>query len=186
MSLQLRGGNELIDPVKLLEHGGIKQGDVVADLGCGSAGHFVFPAAHLVGAKGKVYAVDILKSVLGAIQSRERLEGLDNVQEVWADLEKPGATKIAAGSVDLVLLLNTLFQTKDKAAVLAEASRIAKAGGTLVVAEWKSSGAPFGPAVELHIDKNSIRSLAQSAGFELKEEFEAGPYHYGLVLKKRA
>lgn len=186
MSIQLRGGNELIDPVKLLERGVIKQGQVVADLGCGSAGHFVFPAAHLVGAQGKVYAVDVLKPVLAAIQSRERLEGLDNVEGVWADLEKPGATKIAAGSVDLVLLLNTLFQTKDKAAVLREAGRIAKAGGTLIIAEWKSSGVPLGPAVELRVDKNTIRTLAPSADFELKEEFEAGPYHYGLVFSKRA
>lgn len=185
MAIQLRGGNELIDPVKLLEHGGIKQGDVAADLGCGSAGHFVFPAAHLVGAKGRVYAVDVLKNVLAAIQSRERLEGLDNVEEVWADLEKPGATKISAGSVDLVLLLNTLFQTKDKAAVLAEASRIAKAGGTLIIAEWKSTGAPFGPPVESRVDKRSIHDLAQSAGFGVVEEFEAGPYHYGLVFRKR-
>lgn len=186
MTIQLRGGNELIDPVKLLERGGIKQGDVVADLGCGSAGHFVFPAAHLVGAKGKVYAVDVLKNVLGAIQSRERLEGLDNVEPVWAALEKPGATKIADGSVDLVLLLNTLFQTKDKAAVLREASRIAKAGGTLIIAEWKSSGAPFGPSVELRVDKNNIRTLAQNAEFDWVEEFEPGPYHYGLVFRKPA
>ncbi len=114
MAIQLRGGNQLLDAVKILEQGGIKDGYTVADLGCGTSGHFVFPAAHLVGPKGKVYAVDILKSVLQAIDSRTRLEGVDNVEAVWSDLERAGGLKITPGSVDLTLLLNILALVKDK------------------------------------------------------------------------
>lgn len=184
MSLQLRGGNQLIDAVKLLEVGGIQEGFVVADLGCGTSGHFVFPAAHLVGPKGKVYAVDVQKSVLSAVTSRERLEGLDNVEAVWADLERPGTLKILEGSVDLVLLLNILALVNDKAAVVREALRIAKPGGTLVVSDWKTTAAPLGPPVERRLNKAVAQQLLQAAQLELCSEFEAGRYHWGLVFKK--
>lgn len=185
MSFQMRGGNQLIDAVKVLLKGGIKQGAIVADLGCGATGHFVFPAAHLVGPKGKIYAVDLLKTVLQAIESRRRMEGVDNVETIWADLEKSGGVKIAAGSVDIVLLLNTLFQIKDKEAVLSETARLAKPGGTLVIVDWKSTASPFGPSGDRRLSPSFAKQLAQSVGFEFVEDFEAGPYHFGLVFRKR-
>lgn len=185
MALQFHGGNALIDPVALLKAAGIKQGDAVADLGCGATGHFVFPAAHLVGPKGKVYAVDILKSVLEAIASRAKIEGVDNVEGMWADLERPGGMKIADGSVDLTVLVNDLSQIPDKETVAKEAARITKAGGTLVVGDWKKTAAPLGPPPGARLDPEYVKELAGRAGFELTREFEAGPYHFGMVFKRK-
>ncbi len=182
--MQLRGGNQLLDAVKILEQGGIKDGYVVADLGCGTSGHFVFPAAHLVGPKGKVYAVDVLKPVLQAIESRTRLEGVDNVEAVWSDLERAGGLKIAAGSVDLTLLLNILALVKDKVTVLREAARVTKPQGTLVVSDWKSGHSPLGPPPEKRLVPEELKRIVQSAGFEFVREFEAGQYHFGIVFKK--
>lgn len=185
MALRFHGGNELIDAVKFWTHAGIKQGNIVAELACGATGHFVFPAAHLVGPTGRVYAVDLLKSVLEAIRSRAKLEGVDNVETVWTDLERPGALKIAEGSVDLASLVNDLSQIPSRAAVLSEAARITKSGGTLLVGDWKQTASPFGPPPERRIAPAVVRQLAQEAGFEYQEEFEIGPYHFGLIFKKR-
>lgn len=184
MAIKISGGNELIDPQKLLAQGEIKAGDKVADLGCGSSGHFVFPAAHLVGDNGKVYAVDILKLVLQGIESRARQDGLVNVTTVWADLEKADSMKIASSSIDLVLLVNTLFQTKDKQTVIKEAVRLLKTGGALIIGEWKTAAAPFGPPVAVRLNPVQAREAAQTAGLVFVREFEAGPYHYGLVFRK--
>ena len=184
MSIQLRGGNQLIDAIKVLQAGNIKQGETVADLGCGTTGHFVFPAAHLVGPTGKVYAVDLQKSVLAAIQSREKLEGLDNVDTVWDDLEKAGRLKLPDGSVDLTLLLNILAQVQDKATVLREAARITKSRGQLIISDWKLTASPLGPPPANRLDPQTAKQLALSAGWELTAEFEPGPYHYGLVFRK--
>ena len=96
----------------------------VADLGCGSSGHFVFPAARLVGKNGKVYAVDILKTVLESINKRTKQEGLDNIETVWSDLEIFGATKIESGSLDISLLINTLYQSNKRAEILRETARM--------------------------------------------------------------
>ena len=65
----LRSGTELINPFKLLERVGIGEGQRVADLGCGALGHFVFPAAQLVGGMGAVFAVDIQKGALEHVEA---------------------------------------------------------------------------------------------------------------------
>lgn len=183
MAVKISGGNELINPKKLLEQGGLKAGSVVADLGCGSSGHFVFPAAHLVGEKGRVYAVDILPAVLQSIESRAKLEGLLNVVRVWADLERSGALQVEGG-VDIALLVNTLFQVKDAATVIKEAARVLKPGGVLLVAEWKATSTLFKPLAMMRVDSSMVQQWARDAGLTFDHEFEAGPYHYGLVFRK--
>ncbi len=184
MPLKLSGGNELIDAIHLLEKGGIKLGMTVAALGCGSSGHFVFPAAYLVGPEGRVFAVDILKSVLAAVESRAKLQGVSNVEPIWADLERAGSTRIANESVDVALFCSSLFQLHDKGAGVEEARRMLKQGGALVVAEWKTAGALFGPSVALRMDRAQVESVVTAHGFETKEFFDAGPCHYGLVFRK--
>ncbi len=185
MAIKFKGGTELIDPVKFLEQGGVTQGAVIAEFGCGTSGHFVFPAAHLVGPQGKVYAVDILKSALEAVVSRGKLEGVDNVETVWADLERAGGLKIALGSVDLVLALHILGQVKEKEILLVEAARILKPGGILLVADWKLTASPLGPPVEKRIDPARVKELVKNAGFDMIDEFAVGLYHFGIKFKKR-
>jgi len=131
-----------------------------------------------------VYAVDIQKSVLSAIESRERMEGVDNVLTVWADIERSSGMKIANSSVDLTLIINNLYQAVDKAALFKEAVRITKQGGMIVTVDWKLTGAPFGPSPERRVDQRDVVPLAKQCGLTLHEEFEAGPYHYGLIFKK--
>ncbi len=184
MPIKFRGGTELIDAVRFLEQGGVTEGAVVAELGCGTSGHFVFPAAHLTGPQGKVYAVDILKSVLEAVKSRGKLEGVDNVETVWADLERRGGLNIAPGSVDLVLALHILGQVKEKEILLSEAARVLKQGGILLVADWKKTASPLGPPVEKRIDPAIVKELVNKAGFDMTNEFGVGLYHFGIKFKK--
>ena len=186
MAIQLRGGGALINSIDLLTRAEIKQGDSVAEFGCGTSGHLIFPAAHLVGKSGKVYAIDILKPALEAMESRAKMEGVENVETVWADLERPGALKIADASVDLVILLHIVGQVKEKEIMCREAARILKPGGTILIADWKITATPFGPPPEKRLNPTMAKQLASAAGGELKQEFDAGPYHYGLVFKRKS
>jgi len=176
--------SELIDATKLLTEGQIMQGMKVADLGCGTTGHFVFPAAEMVGKEGLVYAVDIQKGALEAIESRKRLEGIDNVEGVWSDIERYKATRIADGTVDLVLLVNNLFLAHEKNDLAREIMRLMAPGGRLVIADWKVTQAPFGPPAKDRIPPDEAKKIFTNAGFTLVSEFEAGKYHYGLVFQK--
>lgn len=183
--MPVSGGNQLIDPKKIFERVGLKQGDKIADLGCGGAGHFTFPAAELVGESGMVYAVDILKSVLESIDSEVRLHNYKNIKTVWSDVERFGATKIPDRGLDLVLLINILFQSKNHAGIIKEASRMIRSFGRLLVVDWKQTGAPFGPDIKDRVPKESVISLAQAHGLDLVDDFDAGQYHYALLFQKR-
>src|SRR5262245_6127412 len=59
---------------KLLPGLKIKPGEIVVDLGAGS-GYYTFKLAELVGATGKVYAVDIQKEMLAIIRKRMDKKG---------------------------------------------------------------------------------------------------------------
>ena len=55
----------------------IKAGQTILDYGCG-IGSFTFPAARLVGEKGKVYALDKQPLIIGKIKERAQKEGFHN------------------------------------------------------------------------------------------------------------
>ncbi|MFA6106198.1 MAG: methyltransferase domain-containing protein [Patescibacteria group bacterium] len=180
----MTGGNALLDAKLILSRAAIKEGMVVADLGCGASGHFVFPSAKIVGKKGIVYAVDILKTILQTIDKRAKLENLQNVRTVWSDLEIFGATKIEAGSLDTAYLINTLYQSKKRMEIIREAARLLKKSGKLIVVEWKSTASPFGPSVDDRVDKELLMKGSAKLGFNIEDEFEAGEYHYGAIFIK--
>lgn len=184
MPQAVSGGNELLDARKILEKLEIAERMRVADLGCGGAGHFVFSAASMVGDTGTVYAVDILKTVLQGIESRAKLELFTNIVTVWSNLEIYKATQIDSDKLDIAMLNNVLFQTKKHAEVIREAARMVKPAGKLLVVDWKVTGAPFGPPVEDRVKKEEILKAAKEADLKREEEFDAGPYHYGLIFIK--
>lgn len=177
-------GKELIDPVRLLEEAGIARDMVVADFGCGTLGHYVFPAAKMVGEKGKVYAVDILKSVLSGITSRIKMESAGNVETVWGDLERDNGVKIATGSADLGLLINNLFLSQQKEALVRESLRMVKSGGLFVVVDWKPSGVSLGPSAENRVPAEQARKLAEAAGAQYVKDLHPGEHHYGFLFRK--
>lgn len=177
-------GTELINPVNVLEKAGIRADMTVADFGCGTLGHYVFPAAAMVGLRGKVFAVDILKSVLDGVEGRRKLEGEQNVVPVWGDIETVGGVPLPDVSVDIGLLINNLFMSKAKEAMVKECARMVKRGGTMVIIDWKPVGASFGPPGETRVAPEEAKRLAMAAGLQVVSDFEPGKYHYGFVCRK--
>jgi len=182
--MPVSGGTQFLKPQEVYEKIKIIEGMKVADLGCGNLGYFAIPAAKLVGKEGKVYAVDILKSVLDAVRSMAKLAGLTNLETIWADLEKVGSTKIPDSSVDVCLVVNVLFQNKKRKEILIEAARILKSGGKLAIIDWKKIGIPFGPPVENRIAPDLIKGWASELKLRLVEETEFGDYFWGLIFEK--
>ncbi len=176
-------GRALIDPFNALEKAGIREEMRIADFGVGAVGHFLFPAAKLVGEKGHIYGVDILKTVIQANQSRMKLAGFDNIELVWGNFERPMGSRLPDASMDMVLMVNVLHAV-DRMPSLQEAKRVLHTGGILLIIEWKLAGAALGPSPDKRIAKEPATLLGTQMGFSLLETFEAGPHHYGLVLKK--
>lgn len=172
--------SELLNPTTILAHARINAGQQVADLCCGSSGHFVFPMSQLVGKEGVAYAVDILKSALNSIDGRAKIESISNVVTVWSDVEKYGATKIEPESLDVVSFIND----QPKLSMIKEGVRLLKAGGILLIVDWNAGMAPFGPPPEKRNAPAVYKEAVPLLGLTLKEQFVAGPYHYGLIFEK--
>ncbi|MBD3311133.1 MAG: methyltransferase domain-containing protein [Candidatus Magasanikbacteria bacterium] len=178
-------GNEMVDPYLLFERAQLRPGMHVADLGCGRTGHVVFPAAVVLGERGIVYAVDILKDVLEIIQKRANTNRLYNIHTVWANLEHVGATAIPEKSLDVAFLVNTLVQADNRHGVLEEAKRLLKDKARLVIVDWARKGLKFGPQDERFVDFENIKKWANMHGFAFQEEFDVGRFHKGLVFFKQ-
>ncbi|NUM25782.1 MAG: methyltransferase domain-containing protein [Candidatus Buchananbacteria bacterium] len=180
----ISGGNELLDPTEILARLGVKRGSRLADLGCGGAGHFIIPAAQIVGSNTTVYAVDIMKSVLRSVTSKAAIEGVNNIKPIWSNLEVFNATKIPDQSLDFSLLINILFQSKDDESIIREAVRLLKPGGKLLVIDWNNVPSTIGPAVDDRISPDEVKKICARLKLTLTDEFDAGNYHFGLIFTK--
>jgi ubiquinone/menaquinone biosynthesis C-methylase UbiE len=178
------GGNVLLNIDIIIKKSQIGEKMKVADLGCGGSGHFVFPVSKIIGKKGKIYAVDILKPALERINRRAKQESYPNIETIWSDLEVFGATKIESESLDVAMLINTLHLSHKKVEILREAIRLLKKGGKMVIIDWSNIASPLGPPPEERVQINSLKKATQKLGLSLLEEFEPGFYHYGLIFTK--
>ena len=182
--MPISGGLQFLNEREIFDKTGLSVGMKVACLGCGNLGFFILPAAKIVGKEGMAYAVDIQKAALDVVKNKARLEGLTNLECVWSNLEKVGSTNIPAGSLDVAFLVNVLFQNKNREEILAEAARLLKKGGKLIVIDWRKIGAPFGPPPEMRVDKEQMKAYASNVNLSLIEETEFGEYFWGLLFQR--
>jgi len=181
-------GNQLIDPVMILDKAHARAGMHVADLGCGRLGHIAFPAATMVGSAGIVYAVDILPDILHDVKRRADDEDILNIHTVWADLENYGKTAIPARSLQACFFVNVFCQTKGREVyekMMKEAIRLLGEKGRIVVVDWVKSGLPIAPSADHLVNFRDLRVWAVENGLVVAEEFTAGKYHHGVVFFKQ-
>jgi ubiquinone/menaquinone biosynthesis C-methylase UbiE len=167
------------DPVKNLKAFGLREDNIVADLGAGT-GYYSLEVAKIV-PRGKVYAVELQKDFLTTIKSRVAEARLQNVEIIWGNVEKKGGTKIADQVADAVIASNILFQVEDKEKFIEEIKRILKPKGRVLLVDWSESS--IMQKINL-IPKDKARSLFEKKGFVLEREIDAGAHHYGMILIK--
>jgi len=172
-----------LEPDRIVKSFGLEKGDYAADFGAGH-GYFTIPMARLAGGDGKVYAIDVQKSVLDIIRTKAKVEHLLNIESIWTDLDMPQGSKLKDNFLDFVLIASILFQSEKKENIIKEAYRVLREKGRLAVIEWDESSS-FGPAKEFLMKKETVKELAVNEGFDFDREFSAGSYHYGLLFIKR-
>lgn len=162
---------------------GLKEGMKVGELGAGS-GHYALAAAHIVGASGKIYAVDVQEELLKQVKDSAHQQHLRNVETVWGDVEKKGGTKLRDGALDAAIIANTLFQVERKEGAVAEIDRILAPGGRLLVIDWAGSYGGIGPLPSHVVSEQAAEKLFIDVGFHKVKDFRAGAHHYAIVFTK--
>lgn len=175
-------GNQLVDPHILFGKVHMQPSMHVADLGSGRTGHIVFPAAKVIGDKGVVYAVDILKDALESIRKRAQMEGFHNIHEVWADIEQTGSVKIPSSTIDVVFAVNVLFHFSDYTNTLEESLRLLKEKGRIVIVDWTKGLANMGPTEDQRVNFSILIAEARKMGCAVQNDFAVGPYHRAVIL----
>jgi ubiquinone/menaquinone biosynthesis C-methylase UbiE len=120
----------LSHPAGILEGAGIRPGQEVLEIGCGT-GFFTIPAAELVGDQGHVYAMDPHPLAIQEVTRKIQDAKLANVGLIRADATEAG---LASGCVDLALLFGVIpapMIPLDR--LLAEIHRLLRSEGALAV-----------------------------------------------------
>ena len=111
--------------------GELQAGQTVLDLGCG-AGMDAILAARKVGPSGRVIGVDITEEMLHKAWKNAEAMGLTNVEFRQGDVE---SLPLADKTVDVVISNGVFNLCLNKPRVLAEAFRVLRAGGRLLMAD---------------------------------------------------
>ncbi len=170
----------VMPPFQTLERLGLKEGNIVADIGCG-IGYFTIPAAEIAGTSSKIYAMDISVEMLEEVEKRALEAGLTNIRGIKTDEYD---LKVDNLSVDFIIVSNVLHEIEDKGKIIAEINRILKNGGTLAIIEWEKIQGEFGPPVEERLSHEDVANMLSQNGYESIERHGIGADFYGITARK--
>ncbi len=159
---------------------GLSPGMSVADIGAGT-GLFTRLFAEKVGAKGKVYAVDIAPEFLAHIAADAKKHARKQIVTVQGTQE---TTNLPKDSLDLVFLSDVYHHLERPQKILASLRQALKPGGKLVVVEFDRVEGRSSPFVLKHVraGQDVFVKEIEKAGFKrtsgttrraLKENFFA-------------
>jgi arsenite methyltransferase len=117
-------------------HAGIKEGDIVLDLGSG-AGIDAFVARQSVGETGRVIGVDMTEAMVARARTNAAKLGYGNVEFRLGEIEH---LPVRDDTVDLVISNCVLNLVPDKAQAFAQTLRVLKPGGHFCVSDVIATG----------------------------------------------
>jgi len=171
-------------PSEIIQALDLKDGSVVADLGCGS-GYFTLKLSGVVGDRGRVLAIDLRRLSLWFLWMRTIRRNEHNISIILATLDDPHIGR----KVDAVLLVNTYHELTQPNAVLNHVFQALTFGGRLVIADR----APQNAGADAHeIAATLVEGQLSQAGLEvlnrrenLLEQPGEGPW-WLIVAQKRS
>jgi ubiquinone/menaquinone biosynthesis C-methylase UbiE len=154
---------------QLVEELGIEPGQAVADIGAGT-GYFSRRLARKVGPGGKVFAEDIQPEMLELLTNKMAGLGILNVTPVLGTTTDP---KLAARSVDLVLMVDVYHEFDFPYEMMEAICRSLKPGGRVVFVEFRAEDF-----------KVPIKPLHKMSEAQVKKEMAVQPLEWVETKRK--
>jgi arsenite methyltransferase len=162
---------------------GLEPGDRIADYGSGG-GYYALLFAEEVGPEGKVFAVDMKPAFLAFIRKRAKRSHFDNVETV---LVPEIASRIPAGSLDLIFCRDAYHHLPDRTALFKDLGRYLKPEGRVAIIEWlPDAGRLLGPPKGHMTSPETIHNEMKHAGYFARERLDILPGHsFSIFMKER-
>lgn len=157
----------------------LKDPNVLIDIGAGT-GFFAFPFARK--STGiTVYACDLQDEMLAWLKEHTPADLRNRMTPTkMGESHVPLPDEIA----DLVYMINLHHELEDRAAIMQEAFRLLKSGGTVMVMDWKKEEMPMGPPVSIRVTEDEIAEDVKNAGFGAVKRHGVLSYHNIVTGKK--
>ncbi len=161
-----------------------KPGERVADIGAGS-GYFAFPVAKAVGPTGVVWALDIAPEMLDYLDMRVKAQKIENIKLRKVTSDDP---QIPPGSVDTILMIDTIHYVKDRTAYARKLLPALAPGGRVVIIDYvpkPMSERPWGPPPEQQFPREQMDREMIAAGFTVLKAYDFLPEQFFVVYGAR-
>lgn len=165
------------NPENVIQSLGPLEGKTVADIGAG-AGYFSFKLARIA---EKVIALDIDPNALEYIEEQKDIVG-DWTKNIEPRLTPPDVPNLLPNEVDIVLMVNTFPFIPQPEKYFSRLLANIKAGGQLVIVDFKSGEIPVGPAEKLKTDPKEVRSILRKSGYR-SIDLDLESLNYQFIIK---
>jgi ubiquinone/menaquinone biosynthesis C-methylase UbiE len=148
-------------PEPILTRIGVRPGIRFADIGAGS-GYYSFPAAGLVGAEGRVYALDIEPEATAYLRREKEKRTMTNLEVV---LSTDASLGLDPRSIDIVFMSAVFHEVEDRGRMLGLVKEALRDGGRLAIIEFDRGALVMGPPESERIGRDEMRGELLAAGF---------------------
>ena len=167
-------------PEELLDLLGIKEGDVVADIGAGG-GFFSLRAAERVGPTGRVLAVDVQPEMVAGLEMMMNRFGHENIVPILGDVDDP---KLPVDGVDHVLMIIAYHEFSHPVEIMRHIRNAMRRDAQMLIVEYKAEN-PDSRVSPLHeMSEAEIMEEIPALGFRLDRVIDIIPSQHVFVFKK--
>ena len=167
-------------PEELLDFLGIKEGDVVADIGAG-AGFFSLRAAERVGRTGKVLAVDVQPEMIDGLRMMIKKFGHENIVPILGNVDDP---KLPADSVDHVLIVLSYHEFSHPVEMMGHIRKAMKRDAQMLIVEYKAENSDSRVEPLHKMSEAEIMKEIPALGFRRDRVIDIIPSQHVFVFKK--
>lgn len=180
--LEREGREEAERPDVVIGAMGLKDGDVVGEIGTGT-GFFARRLARAVAPSGRVYANDIQAGMLDKLKELAGQEGITNIVPVLGTETDPN---LPEGQMDWILLVDVYHEFQKPAEMLATLRRALKPNGRVALVEYRLEGDSASHiSVPHRMSVEQVLSEWEPAGFTLVETIETLPAQHLFLFSLR-
>lgn len=169
------------EPDKALDAIGLKPGMVVADVGAGT-GYFTLRMVRRVGPAGRVYATDIQPRMIELLRQNLERAAVNNVETI---LSTEADTRLPAGRIDLILLVDVYHEFSQPQKMLAGFRQALKPDGRLVLLEYRKEDPKVPIRLEHKMTVAEVKAELEAEAFKLDRVLDPLPRQHILIFTKK-